>query len=81
MSENVISGFKIRAGCFSKAFGDFVLADEKNCLRLFDIKKGVTVVKVKRIANVARCFAFEDASVAFFTFRNHSLLVRFISFR
>lgn len=75
MTETAIQGFKVRTGCFVGALGEFVLADHKNHLRLFDPRTGRSSAKVKRISTFARCFAFEDAGVVFFTFRNQSLLV------
>lgn len=78
MTETEIPGFRVKAGCFSRAFDDFIFADNKNYLRLFDLKKKETNLKLKRISKFSRCFSFPKSDVIFFTFQNHSILVIFI---
>lgn len=75
VTETAIEGFRVRAGCYLGSLGHFVLADHKNHLRLFNPQTGSSSAQVKRISSIARCFAFDEAGVVFFTFRNQSLLV------
>jgi hypothetical protein len=75
MTENEILGFTVKSGCYSKTYEDFVFADDRNYLRLFDLKKQETGVKIKRISKFSRCFDFFDSDIIFFTFQNNSILV------
>lgn len=76
MTEAKVQGFKIACGCFAREFEEFLVADERNHLRLYDAKKAETSFKLKRLSKFARCFSFADSDVVFFTFQNNSILVK-----
>ena len=75
VNEIPFPNFKINCGTFSKELGFYLLADDKNNIRLFDLKKKETSLKIKKLSKFNRCFSSMDSDFVFFTTENNSILV------
>lgn len=80
LEEIPLSGFKIFSGVYSKNLKDLLLTDTKNQIRLFNLKKKKSVLKLRKICKFRKIFVFEDSEFAFLTSSSNSILVRKIYF-
>lgn len=75
LEETPVNGFSIISGAYSKHLKDLILTDSKDHIRLFNLKKQKTSLKLRKICKFRKIFSFEQSEYAFLTSVSNSVLV------